>query len=97
MATEARIIPFDSLRAFSANELARNIRDVYDGPREFFVGTEGFALDLSAMTCSLCGGRFAPIGRAMFVQDHHGEVRYLHTGCTTTDLEAWINEPEDAA
>lgn len=90
----SRVIPFDDLRTFAAHELAKRIRDTYGGPREVSVGTEWFALDLSAARCSLCGGAFAPIGRATFVLDHHGDVRYGHRGCFGQDLDAWRHGPE---
>src|SRR3990167_1567715 len=90
MGADTRIIPFDSLREFAANELAKRMLDTYGSPREFLIG--GIGVDLSTLVCSLCGGRFPPIGRARFVIDHHGETRYVHRGCgDDIDVRSWAH------
>lgn len=85
------IVPFGSIRRYAAHELARRILE--NGPRECFIGG-ALGVNLAATRCALCGGSFPQIGRATFVLDHAGSVRYMHKGCATTDVEAWAHGPD---
>lgn len=61
---------------------------------EFFIGTQGFELDLSTYRCGLCEGKFPSVGRAMFFLDQHGTFVPIHKGCYR-DVDAWATSDDE--